>query len=746
MAGAVDEDTKRTVAQGRATVGSMLSSAQDDLKKAFMVFVVGFLGTFYALRIFIWDQLKRDLNTNPDIEVIAVTPFDVILLQAKIGIVVGILMAIPVVVYYGRDALRVRGWWPAEDVPRWKVAGPALMALVLFVAGIAYAYNLFFPLMLGFLASNAVKAGFQPSWSIVKWTQFITFLSLSFGLAAQLPLVMSGLSYLRIVSYESFRDRWRYAVVGIFAFGAMFSPPDPITQIMWALPLIALYGFSLLLARFAQLLRRSTDELHLPDVARNNWNGLAGVAVLAFGGVYLFFTRGGVAAVNDGLARLPDDVRIFGDVIFEYEPAPLPGLGEATGLDPAVAAAIAGAVVATVAVMAALFVFAFRALEAARDPTERRGSPTEIDVLNLDAGAIPVAPPEVFEEMDEAEATELAREALDEQDDPEKAQAILDRYDEVQEQLEAQAAADGESPGADAGAGADAGGGGTDDDTGAFTSATTGMVDSFTEEETTEDDIGGYYRDIAFILESVTSRAFRIGGVFIAVMTVTFVYLYRGGIDDIRRAFVSRMPEGQGELVRIVTLHPVEALIFEIKFATLLGLVATLPLVLYYAWPRLKERGLVGGDRRVLLVWGVTLVVGLVGGSLLGFLVVAPAIISYLSNDIVAMSMVPFYRISNFGWLVVFTTVGIGLLVEIPVTMFLFHRGGLVPFEAMFDNWRSVVMGIVVAAAVFTPSSLLTMMVLSIPTAFAYLFGLGVLYVYTLGGRRTPRRESEAAD
>jgi sec-independent protein translocase protein TatC len=731
MASAVDEDTKRTVAQGRATLGSMLSSAQDDLKKAFMVFVVGFLGTFYALRIFIWDQLKRDLNTNPDIEVIAVTPFDVILLQAKIGILVGVLMAIPVVVYYGRDALRARGWYPPEDAPRWKLAGPALMAALLFLAGIAYAYNLFFPLMLGFLANNAVKAGFQPSWSIVKWTQFIAFLSLSFGLAAQLPLVMSGLSYLRIVSYEAFRDRWRYAVVGIFAFGAMFSPPDPITQIMWALPLVGLYGFSLLLARFAQLLRRSADELHLPDVARDTWNQLAGVAVLTFGTVYLFVARGGVALLNRGLTRLPD----------EYQPAALPGPGEATGLDPQVAAGLAGALIATLAVLGALAWFAFKALEAARDPTEKRGSPAEIDLLNLDAGAIPVAPPEVFEEMDEGEATELAREALQDQEDPQKAQAILDRFDEVQEQLAAEAEADGEE-----GEDGASTGGGTDDEAGAFTSATTGIVDSFTEEETTEDDIGGYYYDIAFILESLTSRAFRLGGVFIAVMSVTFVYLYRGGIDDIRRTFVSRMPEGQGELVRIVTLHPVEALIFEIKFATLLGLVATLPLVLYYAWPRLKARGLVGGDRRILLLWGVTLVVGLVAGSLLGFLVVAPAIISWLSNDIVGMSMVPFYRISNFGWLVVFTTVGIGLLVEVPVTMFLFHRGGLIPFGVMFDNWRSVIMGIIVAAAVFTPSSLLTMLVLSIPTALAYLCGLGILYVYTLGGRRTPGRKREAAD
>jgi len=216
---------------------------------------------------------------------------------------------------------------------------------------------------------------------------------------------------------------------------------------------------------------------------------------------------------------------------------------------------------------------------------------------------------------DEAEATRLAQEALEEQEDPAKAEAILDRFDEVQEQAAAgPAEVDGEAEDETAGDGA-AGDGDEaatedEDDAGVFTSTTAGVVDSFTEEETTEDDIGGYYYDIAFILESLTSRAFRIGGLFMAVMALTFVYLYRGGIDDIRRAFVSQMPPGQQDLVRIVTLHPVEALIFEIKVATLLGLVATLPLLLYYAWPRLKERGLVGGDRRVLLVWGVTLEVG----------------------------------------------------------------------------------------------------------------------------------------
>ncbi|QPV64733.1 twin-arginine translocase subunit TatC [Halosimplex litoreum] len=732
MAAAIDEDTKRTVAQGRATLGSMIGSAREDLQKAFMVFVIGFMGTFYALRLYVWDQLKADLNQNPDIQIVATTPFDVILLQAKIGMFVGVLMALPVVVYFGRDALRARGWWPAEDVPRWKLAVPTLLSVVLFVAGLAYAYYLFFPLMLGFLAGNAVNAGFEPAWSIVKWTQFIAFLGLSFGLAAQLPLAMSSLAYLRILSYQAMRDRWRYAVLGIVTFGAFFSPPDPLTQLMWAIPLIGLYGFSLALARFAELLRRSADEVSAGMVARRYWNKLVAVALVAFGAGYLFVTRYGVAAVNDLVTSISDSV------------GPFPTLVELTGLDAQVVAAVVGLGLALLALVAAGFYFSIKELDAARDPTEPTGSPTDIDLLALSAAAIPAAPPERFEEMDEAEATELAREALQEQGEPDKAQAILDRFDEVQEAQEARA----EAAAAEGGdAAADSGDGATDDDEGGLlTSTTAGVVDSFTEEETTEDDIGGYYYDIAFILESLTSRAFRIVGLFGIVMAATFVFLYQGGINTLRKAFFGQMPESQQVQANIVTLHPAEALIFEIKFATLLGLVATFPLILYYVWPRLKERGLVGGDRRLLGLWAVTLIVGIVGGSVVGFLYVAPAIISWLAADAIQSSMVIYYRINNFGWLVVLTTVGFGLLVEVPVTMFLFHRGNLISFQTMFDRWRTVVMAIVVFAAFITPSSLLTMLVLALPVAFAYMVGLGLLWVYTLGGRRTPSREGEAAD
>jgi sec-independent protein translocase protein TatC len=261
------------------------------------------------------------------------------------------------------------------------------------------------------------------------------------------------------------------------------------------------------------------------------------------------------------------------------------------------------------------------------------------------------------------------------------------------------------------------------------------MVDAFTEEDTTEDDIGGYFYDIRFILDSLMSKAFWIVGQFMAVLAGTFAILYDGGIKRLKEEFTGNLPDQLASQVDIVTLHPVEALIFMVKVSTLLAIVSVIPLIMYFAWPALKERGLAGGDRRVLLVWGGTLMTGIVGGSLVGFIYVAPAIISWLAQDALQAQMIIAYRVNNFGWLVLFTTIGIGLLASIPLTMLLFHRGRIVTFEKMWRNWRTVVIAIVTFGAVGSPKGIFTMLLLAIPTAFAFLFGLALLWLLTLGGR-----------
>jgi sec-independent protein translocase protein TatC len=304
------------------------------------------------------------------------------------------------------------------------------------------------------------------------------------------------------------------------------------------------------------------------------------------------------------------------------------------------------------------------------------------------------------------------------------------------------------------------------------------VLDAFTDDETTEEDVGGYLYDVQFILGSLASKSFRLIAVFMLAMGLSFAWLYTGGIRDLVDVFLSRLPTagsaayplvgpdpvtgGAGSLspgyvVRlsesvspeafsIVALHPVEALVFEVKLSVIVGAVAVVPLLLYYMWPALRDRGFVSGNRGVLFSWAVTTAVAIAVGSVVGFLVVAPNVISWLAADIVNNGMLIKYRVNAFGWLVFFTTVGIGLLAAIPTTMLLFHRGGIVPFRIQRDRWREAVTGVFALAAVLTPRGLFTMFLIAIPVALTYGVGLGVLWLYTLGGRRTPRSTGQGAD
>ncbi|WP_255151613.1 twin-arginine translocase subunit TatC [Halorarius halobius] len=743
MSGAVDEDVANTVASGRETLGAMFGAAQKHLQKVFILFVLALVGTIWYLRADGWERLKADLLAQaPDATIVAVTPFDVILLQVKIGLVVGVIVSIPPLLYYSRDALKARGLWP-RNVSRWKIALAFLMSVLLFLGGVAYGYLLFFPVAFEFLSSNAVQAGFEPTYSIVKWAQFVFLLSISFGLAAQLPLVMSGLSLSGIVRYQTFRDYWKHAIVGLYALGALFTPPDPLTQMMWATPLVVLYAFSLSLTKFLVNAQQAGERVDGKAVFRDNWNVIAGVGFLAAAATFL----GGRALVGGALdPYLPrlDAVPLAGPYLDSKMPDAL-ATTTLFGVDATYVLVAAALVVGLLAGGAALVYLMFQVLDelvASEAPAaSSAGDPEGIDIENLDAAGVRAAPVEAFADMEEDRALALASDAIDDGDD-EKAQAILDRFDEAQELVEADPVEKGAT--AEAANHVDEEGNYTppedeeeEEEGNVFSRTGAGMVSAFTEDEVDEDDIGGYYYDLAFIASSLTSKAFRIVGVFMGVLAVTFYVLYTGGIGELREQFVSKLPSQLvADQVDIVALHPVEALIFEIKVATIAGFVAALPVLLYYAWPALKERGFARGDRRVLAVWGGSLLATLVVGSVVGFLYVAPTIISYLAADALQAHMVIAYRINNFGWLVFFTTVGVGLLACVPVSMWLFHAGGLVPYATMRRRWREVTLAVFGLVAFLSPRGVFMMFLIGIPVMAMYGLGLAGLWAATLGGRR----------
>lgn len=120
-------------------------------------------------------------------------------------------------------------------------------ASVLLLAGASFGYLVVVPYGLYFLVQLMNFGQVQPLISVSTYFSLLFMLTLALGLVFQLPLVMLALQKLGIVSHQALVKNWRYIILLVFVAAAVFTPPDPFTQAMMALPMVGLYLFGLLL-------------------------------------------------------------------------------------------------------------------------------------------------------------------------------------------------------------------------------------------------------------------------------------------------------------------------------------------------------------------------------------------------------------------------------------------------------------------------------------------------------------------
>lgn len=124
---------------------------------------------------------------------------------------------------------------------------------VLFLMGAALAYYFIFPLAWHFFISFETPPGqggvpIQLEAKVSEYLSLVMHMILAFGIAFQMPVALVLLCRVGILSVASLRKGRRYAIVGMFALAAVITPPDVISQVGLALPLILLYEFSILFA------------------------------------------------------------------------------------------------------------------------------------------------------------------------------------------------------------------------------------------------------------------------------------------------------------------------------------------------------------------------------------------------------------------------------------------------------------------------------------------------------------------
>ncbi|MEC9353765.1 MAG: twin-arginine translocase subunit TatC [Candidatus Thermoplasmatota archaeon] len=131
------------------------------------------------------------------------------------------------------------------------VATVLLAALALFAVGVAYAQLLMLPLVLEYLHGDAAAAGFASTYSLSAFYSFVLLLTVSLGIAFELPLVVLLLLRLELATVPQLAHYRRHLIVAFFVLAAFITPPDVISQFLLAVPLLLLFELSLVVGRFA---------------------------------------------------------------------------------------------------------------------------------------------------------------------------------------------------------------------------------------------------------------------------------------------------------------------------------------------------------------------------------------------------------------------------------------------------------------------------------------------------------------
>jgi len=211
-------------------------------------------------------------------QMIATDVVGVFLVPMKVTMMAAFLIALPYVLYQVW-AFVAPGLYAHEK----RLAMPLVAASVLlFFCGMAFAYFLVFPTVFGFM-SRIAPEGVAWMTDIEKYLSFVLSTFVAFGVTFEVPVVVIVLVYMGVVDIAKLKE-WRpYVIVGAFVIGAIFTPPDVVSQIMLAVPLWLLYELGILLSRFVVVSPRvalpapvsEPEAPAAPDVPAADWKPMS---------------------------------------------------------------------------------------------------------------------------------------------------------------------------------------------------------------------------------------------------------------------------------------------------------------------------------------------------------------------------------------------------------------------------------------------------------------------------------------
>jgi sec-independent protein translocase protein TatC len=206
------------------------------------------------------NMVKTRLWRQADTQVQALSTQEPFMIWLKAAFFSGLLIASPYI-FWQIWSFVAAGLYPHE---KRYVHIFLPISLVLFWAGALLAFFFAFDYVLGFLFGFNRALNIQAEPRISEWIGFVLFLPLGFGIAFQLPLVMFFLNRIGLFSIKTYLEKWRIAVLVIFILSMILTPADPVSMLLMAMPLTALYFLGIAMAKWMPKGRSPFADVYEP--------------------------------------------------------------------------------------------------------------------------------------------------------------------------------------------------------------------------------------------------------------------------------------------------------------------------------------------------------------------------------------------------------------------------------------------------------------------------------------------------